>query len=164
VLPIPADLQAGIQGVQVIHRMLMGSPPVPHGGVRSNLAAFVFRPRIESIDVTDVADTESGLRSANINLTVEPPVGEDQRVVLLLNELPPPVASPPEPAPPLLAYTFEAPSMALVSPPLPTPSLTIPITEVAPGTYVARIQVDGAESLLTTDADGVYNSPQLTIP
>jgi hypothetical protein len=132
--------------------------------VGSNLAAFVLRPRIEATNVTDVGGSGSELRSANIEVTVDPPVGVNQRVRLFLNELPPPLASPSVPAPPLLAYTFEGPAMALVSPPAPAALVTIPITEVAAGTYLVRIQVDGAESPLAVDAEGVYNSPQLTIP
>lgn len=37
---IPASVQAGVQGVQVIERILMGSPPVPHQGVSSNVFPF----------------------------------------------------------------------------------------------------------------------------
>src|SRR5262249_58300981 len=43
--PIPAAaLRAGVQGVQVIHQLLMGRPPAAHRGVSSNVAAFVLRP------------------------------------------------------------------------------------------------------------------------
>ncbi len=43
-VPIPAALRAGVQGVQVIHRTLLGQPPTPHRGFESNAAAFVLRP------------------------------------------------------------------------------------------------------------------------
>jgi hypothetical protein len=137
--------------------------------VGSNLAAFVLQPQIQTINVTDVEGSGSDLRSANVEVNLNPEIGSSQRVVLLLNELPPPLASPPlasppQPAPPLLAYSFEGPSMALLSPPAPTASVIFPIAGVQAGTYLARVQVDGAESPLGTDADGVYNSPQLTIP
>ncbi|MCI0534030.1 MAG: DUF4255 domain-containing protein, partial [Verrucomicrobiales bacterium] len=148
VLPIPEEAEAGLQGVQVIHRVLMGSPPTPHSGVGSNLAAFVLRPSIQTIDVTDVVGSGSELRSANVEVTLDPPVGATQRVVLLLNEVPPPIASPPEIAEPPLAYSFEGPTMALLSPPAPTSNVIIPITDVQAGTYLVRVQVDGAESPL----------------
>src|SRR5262249_26570078 len=48
-LPIPSTLEAGVQPVQVVHQILMGSPPAPHLGVTSNVAAFVLRPKIISI-------------------------------------------------------------------------------------------------------------------
>src|SRR5262249_5545082 len=80
-VPLPPTLLAGVQGVQVVHKLLMGSPPVPHDGVSSNVAAFVLRPRIDSIIV-------SGPSVLTVGLT--PPVGDLQRVVLMLNEFNPP--------------------------------------------------------------------------
>jgi hypothetical protein len=47
--------------------------------------------------------------------------------------------------------------------PGPSSSLTIPVSGVRAGKYLARIQVDGAESVLGTDAGGRYISPQLEI-
>lgn len=168
ILPIPATLQAGVQGVQVIHRTLMGSPPTPHRGVESNLAAFVLRPRIETINVSNVQGTGTNPRSANVNLTVKPAIGDTQRVALVLNELTPPVASPPGSEVIAQSYRFNAPSRIPVSPPAGPPgtseSITIPVDGVKAGKYLVRIQVDGAESPLGTDAVGQYNSPQVTIP
>ena len=95
IFPLPATLQAGVQGVQVIHRRLMGSPPAPHRGVESNLAAFVLRPQIAApISLTNAQTASDGTRSADVNLIINPPVGATQRVVLLLNEFQPA----PEPA------------------------------------------------------------------
>lgn len=170
IIPLPASLQAGVQGVQVIQRRLMGSPPTPHRGDESNIAAFVLHPRIETINVSNVQGTGSNPRSANVNLTVKPAIGPTQRVVLLLNEFNPPPPSPPgatESA--ALAYSFNAPSRLNLqsppgSPPPPSENITIPISGVRAGTYLARIQVDGAESPLGTDTMGQYNSPQLSIP
>src|SRR5262245_51836414 len=72
---IPTILQAGVHGVQVVHRLLMGAPPAPHRGVESNISPFVLRPRIiEPVTVTSPQGTGDQLRSANVNLTVEPPV------------------------------------------------------------------------------------------
>ena len=168
IAPIPASVPAGVQGVQVIHRLLMGSPPAPHAGVSSNIAAFVLQPRIiEPINVLNLTGAGSDPRAADINLTIAPPVGPTQRVVLLLNEFFPPASPLPSP-PSALAYSFIAPSrLNLKSPPpnLPGPSssLTIPVSGVRAGKYLARIQVDGAESVLGTDAGGRYVSPQVEI-
>ena len=37
--PLPAGLYAGVKGIQVIHRIAMGDPPVDHRGTESNAAA-----------------------------------------------------------------------------------------------------------------------------
>jgi hypothetical protein len=168
-IPLPASLQAGVQGVQVIHRRLMGTPPAPHRGVESNLAAFILRPRIDTIAVSDVQGTGNDPRSANVNLSVKPAIGPAQRVVLLLNEFTPLPSPPGVTDPTALAYAFNVPSRLdlqnpPVSPPPPSETITIPISGVNAGTYLARVQVDGAESPLGTDAIGQYNSPQLLIP
>lgn len=163
IFPLPAALNAGVQGVQVVHQKLMGSPPLPHRGVESNVEAFVLSPRIETINVSNVQATGNNLHSADLNLTVKPAVGNKQRVILLLNEYSSAPLSPPVTTPPL-SYSFSAPPMAVLSPPAPTENITIPISGVSAGTYLARIQVDGAESPLGTDSAGRYDSPQVTIP
>jgi hypothetical protein len=169
VVAIPASLQAGVQGVQVIHRRLLGVPPIPHRGVESNLAAFILRPRIDAINVSNVQGTGNAPRSANVNLTIKPAVGAAQRVVLWLNEFVP-VSSPPSTTQTeALAYSFNAPSrLDLQNPattvPQPSETITIPITGVRAGSYLARVQVDGAESPVGSDPTGRYNSPQLAIP
>ena len=156
---LPSDLSAGIQGVQVIHQILMGSPPAPHRGVESNVVPFVLSPHIESLNVTNVQGAGSSLRSAEIQLTISPAVNQTQRVILLLNEFTTGATTVP-----LQSYSFHAPPMAILSPPNPIENITIPISGVRAGTYLVRIQVDGAESPLETDTTGRYNGPQITIP
>lgn len=168
-VPIPAILQAGVQGVQVIHRRLLGLPPAPHRGVESNLAAFILRPRIETIAVSDVQGTGNDLRSANVNVSVKPAIGPTQRVGLLLNEFNPLLSPPSATERAALAYSFNAaPRLDLQNPPdtAPPPSenITIPVVGVQAGEYLVRVQVDGAESPLGSDLTGHYNSPQLSIP
>jgi len=161
---IPATTPAGVSGVQVIHQTLLGSPPVPHRGVESNVAAFVLQPRIDTIGVANVQSSGS-LRSADINLTVKPAIGDTQRVVLFLNQFMP-IASPPVDAV-ADAYSFVAPTRRLLSPPTsppgPSENITIPIKGVKAGSYLVRIQVDGAESPLGLNAAGQYVSPLLTL-
>jgi hypothetical protein len=119
----------------VIHRHLMGSPPAPHRGVESNLAAFVLRPQVAApINLTNTQTANDGSRSADVNLTIDPPVGATQRVVLLLNEFQPAPASPPDGAV-ARAYAFIAPPrFSLQSPPpsLPPPqsNITVPVSGV----------------------------------
>lgn len=167
IAPLPPDLPAGVQGVQVIHERMMGTPPVPHRGVESNVAAFVLHPEIAApATVANVATASDGTRSADVTLTVQPPVGPRQRFVLLLNEFHGVPSSPPTGA--ALAYSFVAPPrFALDSPPpvlpAPQPTITVPVAGVRPGAYLMRVQVDGAESPLGVDAAGQFDSPQVTI-
>jgi hypothetical protein len=168
VVPIPATLRVGVQGVQVVHRRLMGDPPLLHRGVESNLFAFVLRPTIQMpIGVSNLQGSGSAPRSADLTLTVQPAIGDAQRVVLLLNEFIPPT-SPPQPITgDARSYSFGVPSRIPLSPPAGPPgasnTLVIPVSGVRAGTYLVRIQVDGAESPLATDAAGHYASPQVTI-
>jgi hypothetical protein len=159
---IPSGLVAGIQGVQVIQNTLMGSPPLPHAGVASNIVPFVLRPQIQPISVTNISGTT--LRSADITFSTIPSIGACQRVVLLLNQFNPPAGVTPQ------SYSFGTPLLAVVSPPIVfsppgvSDQITIHVSGVVPGTYLARLQTDGAESLLGTDASGHFNSPQVVIP
>src|SRR5262249_15015074 len=101
----------------------------------------------------------------------KPAVGDAQRVVLLLNEFMPSLGSPPEAIDgTALAYSFSAPSRALLSPPGPTENLTIPVSGAKAGTDLVRVQVDGAESPLSVDTNPAsptfnqYIGPKVTIP
>lgn len=155
--PFPADsLRAGVQGVQVVHRLLLGTPPTPHRGFESNVAPFVLRPTITDVEVENVAGSGDEPRSADVTVTVNPRIGRQQRVMLLLNEMA-------DQAP--QAYTFFAePRDADAD------SVTIPISGVEAADYLVRVQVDGAESLLEVDDDpdsptfNQYIGPTVTIP
>lgn len=159
---LPAGLRAGVQAVQVIHRLLLGTPPTPHRGVESNVAAFILHPTI-----TAMAGARDGDGNVDVTLTFTPPVGKKQRITLLLNELPggpPPVDRVP------FAYTFALPARADAPPPNDSDTtLTVTTSGVAPGTYLARVQVDGAESPLEPlpvepFPTGPYTGPLVVIP
>lgn len=161
-VPLPPVLQAGVRGVQVIHRVMMGSPPFAHRGIESNISAFVFRPSIQSASVANVQNIGNGLRSADLHLIVTPAIGTIQRLTVLLNELLSPLVSP------TLSETPQSYSFSLtvlpVSPPFSTTTVTVPISGINPGEYLVRIQVDGAESPLGVDSAGRYITPRLSIP
>jgi len=152
--PIPAAaLRAGPQGIQVVHEMLMGTPPVPHRGIESDVAAFVLCPTITSIKASNIRKGES-LLFADLSLGVCPEVRRGQRLVLMLNE----ISSSPK------AYVFY---------PRPcsddTSLISVSINGVVPGRYLVRIQVEGAQSPLLVDTDrdsptyGQYIRPELTL-
>jgi len=144
VLPVPAGLQAGVLGVQVIQQMQLGTPPLPHPGVESNVAAMVLHPVI----------TPAGATSTQVVVNVKPTVQTGQRVALVLNQatLPPPAA----PA----AYNFSIPPLAANA-----STLTFPIDNVQGGgtTYFVRITVDGAESPLDLNPSSPTFGPTVTI-
>jgi len=170
VAPLPAGLSAGVHGVQVIQKLLMGTPPVEHRGVESNVAAFVLRPRVvPPVTAANVQGSGAAPRTADVTVTLDPAVGPTQRVVLLLNESVLP-ASPLGADPPRASsYSFVAPPrFDLQSPPASLPvastNITFAVSGVKTGDYLVRVQVDGAESLLGFDGAGRYDSPTVTIP
>jgi hypothetical protein len=67
------------------------------------------------------------------------------------------------------AYSFSAPAAPLLSPPSLSPpeaadTIAFPVERVFAGTYLVRLQVDGAQSVLATDPGGQFDSPRITIP
>jgi Pvc16 N-terminal domain len=161
--PLPPGLPAGIHPVHVAHLVAIGLPPSPHRGIESNAVALTLRPSLVAVTATvDQGDGGSGpaVRKGTISLTVAPPVGRDQRVTLLLNELSPPAAS----VRPALAYRFSGPPRNLPGAPPQSATLTVPFVDVQPASYLVRLRVDGAESPLGVGASGAYESPSLVIP
>jgi len=139
---VAGSIRAGVQGVQVVHPMLLGTPPVPHRGVESNVSAFVLHPTITAVTASNP--------QASVTVKLRPDVGKSQRVVLLLSEF---GGSSPG------AYSFTVPSRTI-----DTDSITIQISGVKTADYLVRVQIDGAESPLGTNATGQYDSPKVTIP
>lgn len=158
-VPLPAGLRAGPQGVQVVQPALLGTPPLVHAGVESNVAAFVLHPTIAATVAHVSSRTVDGVTLSSDDVTVDftPPVGRTQRVVLLLNEFDAPANRAAR------AYSFPAPPRRQPGTPEQAGSLTIRVTDVVPGAYVIRVQVDGAESPLGVNAGGQYASPVITI-
>jgi hypothetical protein len=147
--PISASLHA----LQVEHVRRMGTPEVDHGGVGSNIAAFVLTPQITKtggvydITLANQVVEADGTHSADVTVQVVPQVTERQRVALLLNAT----------GGSTDAYTFpDEPRTA------PTGTLTIRAGHVQPGTYLVRVQVDGADSPLDLTGD-TYSDPQVTL-
>lgn len=158
IVPLNGNLTAGVHGAQVVLRVNMGvNDDVPHNVFESNAAPFVLRPRIEDIDID--------LDASTITLRVAPRVTATQRARIVLNELRTTSSIPPgEPA---LAYSFVLPPRTAIesvpaTPPDPTDTLVFPIANVRSATYLVRVQVDGAESALETNASG-FTGPTVTV-
>ncbi|MEA3335574.1 MAG: DUF4255 domain-containing protein [Chloroflexota bacterium] len=178
---VPAGLQAGVQSVQVVQRLDLGTaaPSEPHRGFESNVMAFILHPVIEAsgpvppavigptvanvtptlVDGTPVIVDGVTLQSADVTVNFAPRVGRSQRVRLLLNEFNPPASRQAR------AYSFNAPQDNGIADPLQadTGSIVFPISFVAPADYLVRVQVDGAESPLTVDGTGQYALPRITV-
>jgi hypothetical protein len=130
VLTLPDTLWAGINSVMVVSEYNFGTPeaqdlrPVR----RSNIAAFVLQPQINNIDPPLPGGT-------TITVTVEPAVGLSQAVVLWLTEKDPPAGAAPQ------VYGLYPQTRSDIDMPL-----KFDVQQVKPGTYLARLRVDHAES------------------
>jgi len=162
IITLPAGLKAGILGLSVVHKILMGKPEVRHRGFESNVFPFVLSPKIKGATAPALINDGNDNMSGNLTLEIEPEVGKKQRVVLLLNELQPPSDRIPR------AYIFEAKSRDEPENPDFTGTITIPVNMVKKGHYLLRVQIDGAESELDVDNKGLspsykYIKPEVEI-
>ncbi|AKG20495.1 DUF4255 domain-containing protein [Calothrix sp. 336/3] len=155
---LPIDfLRAGVQGLQVVHRIPIGDATVNRGQrpVESNVAPFVLRPTIKTFTVTELQGLGEEVRSLTLSVQVDVVVGKKQRAILIMNEW-----STTE----TVGYQFEAnPRNSDVD------TIDFTLTAVKPTEYLLRLQIDGAESLLTMDNDtvsptyGWFHSPRVSI-
>ncbi len=165
-LTLPADLRSGIQGLQVRQQFLMGTPPAPHSGFLSNVAAFVLAPTLTqppTFTQTSV-DPQTGLISGEITVNFEPKIAKPQRVQLILNEFQPPATRPPR------GYVFNAPKdNGIPAPQQETDEIDFVVKDVAGGDYLVRVQVNGAENVLERDANNAsptfneFIGPKVTV-
>jgi hypothetical protein len=123
---IPPTLLAGMRGVQITRNVIFGSPGDPHPGIHSNLASFMLLPTL----VTPPATAQVG---TTLTLTVKPPVGRQQRAVLLIGGQSIEIGPRPTSAP-AMSPTLAFPIPAIGFSPVPAPGA------------VLRVSVDGAES------------------
>lgn len=141
-VPLPADLPAGVQRVQVVRRAT---------GMASNVIAFVLQPA-----VTGAVRYEA--QGPSLTVPVTPPVVSGQRVGVLLNETGAPAGQTPR------SYAFAAHG------PMTGAEITMPAPGVEAGTYLVRVQVDGIASALKSDLDPQsptfqrYTGPTVVIP
>jgi hypothetical protein len=143
-LPLPVNVHAGVQGLQVVQKKNMGTPPTAHRGFESNVAPFVLRP---SIGVTSAVTSVSG--GTDVVLSLTPNIGIGQRAVLMLDNLP---------GDPVRSFMSQPVISAADS-----SQVIINIQGVPTGKYLVRVQIDGAESLLTTTAN-LFSGPTVTMP
>jgi Pvc16 N-terminal domain/IPT/TIG domain len=132
---LPPGLQAGVNTVQVAHLLdfQTGSPSEPHRGVESNVVAFMLAPRITTMPTFPLAVVQVA-QGETLTLDLDPAIGRNQRVIVLLGDRAIPL--PPRPA----------------TDPDTTTTLRVSIPAAFPkGIYLLRVRVDGAESPLEVD-------------
>ena len=151
---LPAGIAAGTHQVQVMQPKLIGTPPVVHAGTTSLPSEFILSPVVQNVSAVNVV-VNNGLAKADINLVLNPAINPGQKVMLLLNQV---VGSGTT-----HAYTFPLAADFFGSPPVPVSAITIKVNNVAQGNYLVRIQADGAESTMGSDAQGQYNSPKISM-
>ena len=156
------SLLAGVQGVQVIQPLMLGTPLAEHVGYESNVAAFVLCPAITASAAPFSNHVVDGVTfcTDDITLNFTPRVGVKQRVALLLNEFNPPSTRSPH------TYRFDVPFTPASPLDLTVASIVTRVAEVIAGDYLVRVQVDGAESLLDPGPDPLnpfFSTPKVTI-
>ncbi len=145
-------LKAGVQSLQVIHGTQDYMGDTPSGVIASNILPFVLCPTITTDDEVEVSriEIDNDLYNAELTVTVDLSVGQQQRVFLLLNER---ISANP------VSYVFKARSQRTQ-----TRSLIFVVKDIKPGDYLVRVQIDGAESFLrTTQNSDEYISPRVEI-
>ena len=129
---LPSGLRAGVNPVQVVHEIELGEPPTPHpgAGFESNVAAIVLAPLVTTAPPITVA------AGATLTLAVAPAVAREQRVAVLIGEhrIAVPVRAPTDP-PSATSFDVDVPA------------------DFGAGTFLLRVQVDGAISPLEVDDD-----------
>lgn len=127
----------------MIHRQRTPSRPERLCALESNAIPIVLRPTIQQADLTQLQGQGDDLRSAILTIQTDMMIGIKQRVVLVMNEWS--IAQP-------VGYQFEATPRTA-----DTHAIAVPLQAIKSGTYLLRLQIDGAESLLSIDSDS--NSP-----
>lgn len=150
VIPLPDGTRAGVRSVQVVHPRLIGTPQVERSGAESEAVPVVVRPVVTGA----VAAVRDATNARVLTVPVAPAVGPAQRVLLSLNEHHPPEGQVGR------AYTVVAGS----APETPNVVTARVPAEVTGGRYLVRVQVDGAQSVLTVGPDGRFDTPRVDLP
>jgi hypothetical protein len=152
----PPDLPAGISGVRVVQRVKPDPQATAPIEIPSETVPFVLRPTIAKTPKFTLKNLAGGGRTVTLACSVAPPLGPAQDATLLLGQTQPPAGTQP------FSYAIALPARDPASAPLS--DLVFPCDRVAPGTYLVRLRVDGAESVLgVDDKTGRYASPAATL-
>jgi Pvc16 N-terminal domain/IPT/TIG domain len=136
---LPASLLAGTRTVRVLRNVTFPGEAAGRPALASSPATFQLLPSVTG------PSPASAARGASLTLTVSPPVGQAQQVVVYFGDT----------AVPLDARPVSGP------PSSDTVAATVPAT-MAAGSYPLRVEVDGASSLLTLTAGQWTPTVQVT--
>lgn len=135
---LPATLMAGTRTVRVQRMVTFPRSTAPHQGFSSSPAPFQLIPVIQ----TPVPQATPG---SPLTLTLTPAVGRTQQVTVYIGDTAIPVGEPPATAP------------------ASSTTITCPIPAGFPaGTYPVRVEIDGAQSMLTATTGGSF-TPQVQV-
>ncbi len=162
---IPANLRAGLSQLRIVHRTPKptGELPPPGTGTipveQSNLVPVAIRPVIRTATPFSFAGRTviDGVVQFTLTVRFAVAVGRLQPAELLLNAINADANGR------FPAYVFRAPDPAPGDVDSAVTSRTFIVAGITPGPYLARVIIDGAESQLTSNAQG-YNGPRATVP
>ena len=137
IVSLPDYLKAGVQSVQVIHKINMGTPELPHNGPVSNAGVFMLSPKITPPTNVDFSGSPQRIFIRDIN----PPVQHGQKIYVLLDE----IVHAPETRMPKF-WQIGVPEEDLPAENTTKTSLPVLIQGIDNGTYKVRLRVDNAES------------------
>ncbi len=129
---VPNTLFAGTHSVRILRTVTFPSSTRPHSGFSSNPFPFQVVPVIQLPAIPPIQATIG----SPLTLTLNPVVGVVQEAVVYIGDQAIPV--PPRP--------LSGPATS------PTITVTVPSTTVA-GTYPLRVEIDGAQSVITLDTN-----------
>ena len=139
VLTLPAQLKAGIQTVQIIQPMLLGSPPTPHpgAGAMSGVFPFMLVPAVAPSSppgqfAVHYLPSFGSPPGPVIQVGVIPVVKAGQRVLLLLSQ-----------TNPVMTRLVDGGALQADS-----ATLIFPAAAITSGQYFVQVLVDGAQSAL----------------
>jgi hypothetical protein len=143
-LTIPAGTEAGVHALQILQKQLMGAGAgTLHRGFESNVATFVLRPHFAVAPIVRAGGPA-------LQLTFDLPVGQTQRVLLVLNSVP---------GAPQKVFQFVEPLRNA------NPAIVVfEIPDVDAGRYLVTVQVDGAANVLDLDSSSPTFGPTVTLP
>jgi hypothetical protein len=135
---LPATLAAGTRMVRVQRMITLPRSAAPHQGFSSSPVPFQLVPVIQ----TPVPAATPG---SPLTLTLTPAVGRTQQVALYMGDNATPIPERP------------------VTGPASSATIAFPIPADFPaGTYPVRVEIDGAQSMLTATAGGQF-TPQVQV-
>lgn len=138
-LPVPVEAhRAGLHSARIVHRPWDADPGDTSDEVESNMGSFVVHPEVAGTNLVDTT----------LDVEVAPPVLQEQRAELLLDQL-----DVEEPKTYRLRRLDFAGSSAT--------TLQFDVSAVDSGRYAVRVRIDGAASMIEIDQDTIVHTVQL---